>query len=191
MSDAHAPALPRARGWRQPRGHPRATGLAWLVEHRAQILASIAVGALVVGGSLYAAGEGGAAQVVWRATIALLAAELTVEVGRTVVVEHSLGVDTIALVAMVGALALGQELAGVVIGLMFSGGASLEAIASGRARRELTALVQRAPKVAQLRVDDRARGGTGRRGARRRRGAGAYRRGRPGRRHGHQRRGGR
>ena len=76
-----------------------------------------------------------------------------VEVGRTVVVEHSLGVDTIALVAMVGALALGQELTGVVIGLMFSGGASLEAVASRRARRELTALVQRAPKVAQRRID--------------------------------------
>ena len=40
---------------------------------------------------------------------------------------------------------------------MFSGGASLEAIASRRARRELTALVQRAPKVAQLRVDDAPR----------------------------------
>jgi heavy metal translocating P-type ATPase len=153
MSDAHAPALPRARGWRRPRGHPSATSLVWLVERRAQILASIAVGALVVGGLLYAVGEGGTAQVVWRATVALLAAELTVEVGRTIAVEHSFGVDTIALVAMVGALALGQELAGVVIGLMFSGGASLEAIASGRARRELTALVQRAPKVAQLRAD--------------------------------------
>jgi P-type E1-E2 ATPase len=64
-------------------------------------------------------------------------------------------VDTIALVAMVGALALDQELAGAVIGLMFSGGAALESIASRRARRELTALVRRAPKVAQLRVDDR------------------------------------
>ena len=87
--------------------------------------------------------------------VALLAAELTVEVARTVIVEHSLGVDTIALVAMVGALALGEELAGAVIGLMFSGGALLETIASRRARRELTALIQRAPKVAQLRVGDR------------------------------------
>jgi cation transport ATPase len=52
-------------------------------------------------------------------------------------------------------LALGQELAGAVIGLMWTGGAALEAIASQRARRELTALVQRAPKLAQLRVDDR------------------------------------
>ncbi len=77
------------------------------------------------------------------------------EVGRSIVVEHSLGVDAIALVAMVGALALGEELAGVVIGLMFSGGAALESVASRRARRELTALIQRAPKVAQLRVGDR------------------------------------
>jgi heavy metal translocating P-type ATPase len=155
MGDVRAPALPRARGRVKPREHPRPTRLAWLVEHHAQILASIAVAALVVGGLLYAVGEGAAGQTVWRGTVALLAAELAVEVGRTVVVEHSLGVDTIALVAMVGALALGQELAGVVIGLMFTGGASLEAIASRRARRELTALVQRAPKFAQLRVNDR------------------------------------
>ena len=40
----------------------------------------------------------------------------------------------------------GEELAGAVIGLMFSGGAALEAAASQRARRELTALVQRAPE---------------------------------------------
>ena len=46
---------------------------------------------------------------VWRATVAVLAAELAVEVGRTVVVEHSLGVDTIALVAMVGSLALDRS----------------------------------------------------------------------------------
>jgi P-type E1-E2 ATPase len=49
--------------------------------------------------------------------------------------------------------ALGEELAGVVVGLMFSGGEALEAAASRRARRELTALVQRAPKVAWLHAD--------------------------------------
>ena len=155
MSDAHARTLPGARGRSRQEDHSRTSTLTWVVEHRAQILASIAVAALVVGGLLYAVGSGDAAQQVWRATVALLAAELAVEVGRTVLVEHSLGVDTIALVAMVGSLALQQELAGVVIGLMFSGGASLEAIASRRARRELTALVQRAPKVAQLRIGER------------------------------------
>jgi heavy metal translocating P-type ATPase len=128
-----------------------------LIEHRAQVLASIAASAIAVGGLLHLVGAGPAGHAVWRAAVTLLAAELTIEVARTIVVEHSLGVDTIALVAMVGALALDQELAGAVIGLMFTGGAALEAFASRRARRELTALVQRAPKVAQLRVGDRLR----------------------------------
>jgi hypothetical protein len=65
--------------------------LSWLVEHRAQILASLAVTAMAVGGLLYAVGDGAAGQMVWGAAVALLAAELAVEVGRTVVVEHSLG----------------------------------------------------------------------------------------------------
>ena len=129
--------------------------LAWLLEHRAQILAFIAVTAIAVGGALHALGVGSAGDAVWGAAVALLAVELAFEVGRTVIVERTLGVDTIALLAMVGALALGEELAGVVIGLMFSGGAALESVASRRARRELTALIQRAPKVAQLRVGDR------------------------------------
>ena len=155
MHSAHVSTVRRPGNLSRPDPHRARQSLTWLVEHRAQILASIAVAALLVGGLLYAVGDGAAGQLVWRATVALLAAELAIEVARTVLVEHSLGVDTIALVAMVGALALGQELAGVVIGLMFSGGASLEVIASRHARRELTALVQRAPKVALLRLDDR------------------------------------
>ncbi|HEY5076498.1 MAG TPA: heavy metal translocating P-type ATPase [Acidimicrobiia bacterium] len=155
MTTAPAPTI--ARPGDPPRGQPRRDGheLAWLIDHRAQILASIAVTAIVVGGLLQAFGSGTAGDAVWAGAVALLAAELAFEVGRSILVEHSLGVDTIALVAMVGALALGEELAGVVIGLMFSGGAALESVASRRARRELTTLIQRAPKVAQLRVGDR------------------------------------
>ena len=153
MTSAEAPAIPHTGKLREPQ-HPRSALLAWLLEHRAQLLASFALAALGAGAVLHLIGAGATGDSVWRVAVAILAAELAVEVGRTVVVEHSLGVDTIALVAMVGALALNQELAGLVIGLMFSGGESLEAIASRRARRELTALVQRAPKIAQMRVDD-------------------------------------
>ena len=110
---------------------------------------------ILIGGVLYLSGEHAAASDVWAAAVFVLAAELAFEVGRTVIVDRHMGVDTIALVAMVGALALGEEFAGVIIGLMFSGGQTLEDIASTRARRELTALIQRAPKVAQLRVGDR------------------------------------
>jgi heavy metal translocating P-type ATPase len=129
--------------------------LASAAEHRARLLAATAVLSIVSGGLLHLAGAGGAGDQVWRAAVALLAAELAFEVVRTIVVDRHMGVDTIALVAMVGSLALGQELAGVVVGLMFSGGAALEDVASTRARRELTALVQRAPRVAQLLVGDR------------------------------------
>jgi heavy metal translocating P-type ATPase len=128
---------------------------AGMVEHRAQLLTAIAVLSIAAGGLLHLVGAGAAGDQVWGAAVALLAVELAFEVVRTVAVEHHMGVDTIALVAMVGSLALGQELAGVVVGLMFSGGAALEDIASVRARRELTALVQRAPRSAQLRVGDR------------------------------------
>jgi len=124
-----------------------------LVDWRARILAASALGAIAAGFLLHAVGAPGTGHQVWRAAVALLAADLTLEVARTIVVDHHLGVDTIALVAMVGALALDEELAGAVIGLMFSGGAALEAAASRRARRELTRLVERAPRVAQLRVD--------------------------------------
>jgi heavy metal translocating P-type ATPase len=62
------------------------------------------------------------------------------------------GVDVIALLAMAGALALGEYLAGAVIALMLAGGNALEEFASGRARRELTALVERAPRTARRRV---------------------------------------
>ena len=155
MNSPPATAIARAgdRPGRADNWPPRWLG--WLLEHRAQILAVFAFAAIVAGGVLYLVGERAAGQTVWRVAVAVLAAELAVEVVRTVIVEHSLGVDTIALVAMVGALALGEELAGAVIGLMFSGGASLEVIASRRARRELTALIQRAPKVAQVRVGER------------------------------------
>jgi heavy metal translocating P-type ATPase len=124
---------------------------AW--EDRARILAVVAVTAIAAGGLLHALGEGDAGHMVWRAAVGLLAAELAVEVVRSLVVERSLGVDTIALVAMVGALALDEELAGAVIGLMFSGGAALESVAAGRARRELTALLERAPRTATLRTE--------------------------------------
>jgi heavy metal translocating P-type ATPase len=128
--------------------------LAGWVDHRARLLAAVAVLAITAGGGLHLAGAPGGGDEVWAAAVALLAAGLTFEVGRTIVIDRHMGVDTIALVAMVGSLALGQELAGVVVGLMFSGGAALEDFASMRARRELTALVQRAPRVAQLRVGD-------------------------------------
>ncbi len=62
------------------------------------------------------------------------------------------GLDLVALLSMGGALILSQPLAGAVIALMYAGGQSLEAYASGRAGRAMTALIARQPRTA-LRED--------------------------------------
>ncbi len=60
------------------------------------------------------------------------------------------GVDVIALLAMGGALALGEVLAGAVIAVKLASGRLLEGYAGERARRELRALLQRPPGRAPL-----------------------------------------
>lgn len=156
-SATHLAEHPVRRGAVAPevRGCEKRSRVRGLIEHRALILAAGSLCAIAAGGILHAAGRPVAGDEVWGIAVAVLVAELLVEVVHTVVVEHHMGVDTIALVAMLGALVLGQELVGAIVGLMFSGGAALEDLASTRARRELTALVQRAPKFARVRIGDR------------------------------------
>ncbi len=64
------------------------------------------------------------------------------------------GVDLIAIVAIVAALAFHQYLAGSVILLMLSGGEALESFALRRARKELTSLISNAPSVAHQKQGD-------------------------------------
>jgi cation transport ATPase len=59
------------------------------------------------------------------------------------------GVDVIALVAVSGAIAVGELLAAAVIAVMLASGRALEAWAAGRACRDLQELLQRAPRVAR------------------------------------------
>ena len=60
------------------------------------------------------------------------------------------GVDVIALLAMGGSLALEEYLAGAVIALMLASGEALESYADRRAHRELSALLDRAPRTSCL-----------------------------------------
>src|SRR4051794_17793585 len=125
---------------------PRAHQL--IADYHDRTLAGIELLAIGVGLALHTLGHGAAGDSVIAAAVAVLLVPLVFDVLRTLVVQRRVGVDIIALVAMAGALVLGEYLAGAVIALMFSGGQALEAAASARARRELTALVQRAPKIA-------------------------------------------
>ena len=113
----------------------------------ATAVAVAAVSALAAGGVLLALGHQRGADIVWAALVAVLLVPLCVSVVRTLL-RGDVGVDAIALIAMGGALALGEYLAGAVIALMLAGGNALEERAGGRARRELTALVSRAPRRA-------------------------------------------
>jgi heavy metal translocating P-type ATPase len=62
--------------------------------------------------------------------------------------------DVVAVLAMAGALLLGEWLAGAIIAVMLTGGEALEARAVGRARAELTSLLGRAPRVAHRRTSN-------------------------------------
>jgi heavy metal translocating P-type ATPase len=67
------------------------------------------------------------------------------------------GVDAVAFVSMSGALLLGQNLAGAVIAVMYAGGNILEDFAVARAKRDLSSLIDRAPKIAHRRIDSTVR----------------------------------
>lgn len=113
----------------------------------------VSVLALTVGGVAALAGAGWLADVVWAGATAAVAIRLVVDIVADLLRRRA-GVDVIALLAMVGALALGQFLAGAVIAVMLTGGQALEVYAAGRARRELTALLDSAPRVAHRMRDD-------------------------------------
>ena len=101
---------------------------------------------LATGGVLWFLDLRDAANIVWAATtaIALLSLLRDVVVG---LLRRQPGVDVIALLAMAGSLALGEYLAGAVIALMLASGDALESYADRRAHRELSALLDRAPRV--------------------------------------------
>ena len=103
---------------------------------------------LVAGAGLHLGGLGEAGRWAWIATTGWVLLPVGFSVARSLW-RRQPGVDLIALLAMAGSLALGEYLAGAVVALMLSGGQALESFAGSRARRELSALLERAPATAQ------------------------------------------
>ncbi len=58
------------------------------------------------------------------------------------------GLDILALIAITSTLVVGEYWAAIIIVLMLTGGEALEDFAAGRARRELSSLLDRVPQVA-------------------------------------------
>src|SRR5271169_4539228 len=117
-------------------------------------LVSIALGGLVLGILAYIAGRPDLADLCWTAATAPVVAGLAVSIVRDFLAGR-FGVDAIALVSMSGALALGQSLAGAIVALMYAGGNVLEDVAVARAEHSLRSLVDRAPRVAHRRINER------------------------------------
>ena len=107
----------------------------------------ITMSGLVAGSLLHWAGLGTWGNLVWTIVAACgIALSIYTIVGN--ILRGRLGVDVIALLALVGAVAVGEYLAGAVIAVMLTSGRALEGWAAGQARRELQALLERAPKSA-------------------------------------------
>ncbi|MBU8539239.1 heavy metal translocating P-type ATPase [Falsiroseomonas tokyonensis] len=90
----------------------------------------------------------------WAFTAAALPVALHVGLGLLrALAGGRMGVDVVALAAILGALALGQAATAAVVALMVAGGEALEAWAEGRATAALTSLMARAPRLALRQTD--------------------------------------
>jgi heavy metal translocating P-type ATPase len=102
---------------------------------------------LVLGFALRASGGAAFAELIFALSTLPVLLALLVEIARRLR-RGDFGLDIVAALSMTAALAIGQELAACVVALMYAGGQYLESFAEGHARREMTALLSRAPRTA-------------------------------------------
>jgi len=108
---------------------------------------------ITLGGLLWLFDQPDAADVAWIVTTVIALVSLLRDV-VTGLIQRQAGVDVLALLAMGGSLALEEYLAGAVIALMLATGDALESYADRRAHRELSTLLERAPRVVWRYEDD-------------------------------------
>jgi len=118
-----------------------------LTERSGALLLAVTVVGLSAGVIFHLAGLADSGNGIWGATTATAivpAAWWVIDAAR----HRRLGVDLIAVLALAGTLVVGEYLAGAVIAVMLGSGRTLEAWAAGQARRELSRLLERAPRSA-------------------------------------------
>jgi heavy metal translocating P-type ATPase len=116
-------------------------------------LLSWVLGGLIAGIAAQLAGAPWLAAWLWRAAALPVALHVAVGLARALL-GGRLGVDAVALAAILGAVALDEAAAAAVIALMVAGGEALEAWAEARATSALTDLMARAPRRAARIEDD-------------------------------------
>ncbi|MCF1742464.1 heavy metal translocating P-type ATPase [Paradevosia shaoguanensis] len=112
-----------------------------LRNHSSQILVAIAALGIAAG---FAANliSPELPRIVWSVTTLPVLLALLLQIWRSLRA-GDVGLDVVAALSMVSALLIGESLAANVVALMYAGGQLLEDFASGRARREMTALIGR------------------------------------------------
>jgi heavy metal translocating P-type ATPase len=121
--------------------------------HGATALFASSVVLLAAGVAAWFAHWHTAADVLWAAaTVVGLGYAIALVTGA--LRRRELSVDVIAVLALAGALAVGEPFAGAVIAVMLGTGQLLEARADSRARRDLSLLVQRSPRTARRRIEN-------------------------------------
>jgi heavy metal translocating P-type ATPase len=114
-------------------------------------LIAVALAGLFSGAAAWANGRSDLASWCWAAGTLPVVGGLLLSMIRDFLVGR-MGVDSVAFVSMSGALMLGQNLAGIVIAIMYAGGNVLEDFAVARAERDLKSLIDRAPSIAHRRI---------------------------------------
>lgn len=107
--------------------------------------ATLGVGA--VGGVLVAAGASGVAHVVVAVYALAVAARQAWGMVRSLL-RGEIGLDVLAVTAVVATVVVGDVWAALIVVLMLTGGEALEDYATARAHREVSALLERAPQQA-------------------------------------------
>ncbi|BCL16493.1 heavy metal translocating P-type ATPase [Micromonospora sagamiensis] len=105
---------------------------------------------VLAGAGLWLAGRREVAGLLWAAATVLTLVPATGSMLRQLW-HRRFGVDVVAVLALAGALVVGEYLAGAVVALMLATGRSLETYAQHRATRDLRALLARAPRSARRR----------------------------------------
>ena len=116
------------------------------------LLVGVAAAGLAAGLAAGFAGYTDWARWIWTVVTLPVLAALVGEI-VTSLRRGDLGLDIVAALSMSAALVFGQELAAAVVALMYSGGQYLELFAERRARREMTALLERVPRAAMRHRD--------------------------------------
>ena len=102
---------------------------------------------LALGFIFLAIGHGAWSAWIWAACAAPVLIVLIVQI-ITSLRRGDVGLDIVAALSMTAALVFGENLAAAVVALMYAGGQYLESFAERHARREMTALLSRAPRTA-------------------------------------------